>query len=206
MYETKDLYIFFPEYRTVRFAIQNPPKKRDRSVTWCSAAAYQHALQLRFSSANIEGCYVSGGQYYEGAPMPRHKYGAFVFYDGRYAFDFDEPEQAVRTAADHGGDGFLQAAVIIDGKPAFMRLKIVRKKCFRVLAELNGNLCMVDGKKRTDLLDFVAMLGELGVRNALYMDMGAGWNYSWYRKENGRVKRLFRLRLPWSKNWLVFRK
>ena len=205
VYETKDLYIFFPEYKTVHFIVEKPPKKRDRSVTWCSAAAYQHELQRRFSPDNIEGCHASLGRYYEGAPMPPHKYGAFVFYDGKYAIDFDEPEKAVKTAADHGGDGFLQAAVIVDGRPAFYRLKMVRERCFRVLAELNGNLCIIDGKKKSDLLRFVDMLVELGVSNALYLDVGAIC-LSWYRKANGRVKMLFKLKLPWGKNWLIFRK
>ena len=46
----------------------------------------------------------------------------------------------------------------------------------------------------------------LGVTNALYMDMGAGWNYSWYRNAAERVVTLFGLPVPWAHNWVVFRK
>ena len=206
VYETKDLYIFFPEYRTVNFNIKNPPKKSDRSVTWCGGAAYQHEYLLRFSPGNIEGCYASLGQYYEGALMPPFINGAFVFYDGHFAFDFDDPEKAVKTAAEHGGDGFMQAAIIIDGQPVPLKILLLRNKCFRVLADFNGNLCIINAKKRTNLIDYSAMLTELGVSSALYLDMGGGFNYSWYRKANGRVRMLFRLRFIWAKNWVTFRK
>jgi hypothetical protein len=49
-------------------------------------------------------------------------------------------------------------------------------------------------------------LHRLGVTNALYMDMGAGWNYSWLRDAAGGVITLFGLPVPWSHNWIVFRK
>ena len=53
---------------------------------------------------------------------------------------------------------------------------------------------------------FLAELLRLGVTNALYMDMGAGWNYSWYRGAAGNVVTLFGLPVPWSHNWIVFQK
>ena len=49
-------------------------------------------------------------------------------------------------------------------------------------------------------------LQKLGVTNAIYMDMGAGWNYSWYRQASGKVLMLFGFPVPWSHNWVVFRK
>ena len=207
VYETKDLYIFFPEYRTINFVFEKLPKKSDQSITWLSGAAFQHELLLNFSTGNIEGSFASGGRYYEGAPLDSaKKYGAFVFYDGHFAFCYDDPEAAVKKAADHGGDGFMQWIVISDGKPEALRLTIIRDKCFRVLAELNGNLCIIDVKKRINIRNLVGVLEKLGLSNALYLDMGAGWNYSWYRRTNGSIKMLFKLRLPWGKNWLVFRK
>ena len=54
--------------------------------------------------------------------------------------------------------------------------------------------------------EFLEELLRLGVTNALYMDMGAGWNYSWYRSAAGKVITLFGLPVPWSHNWIVFQK
>ena len=52
--------------------------------------------------------------------------------------------------------------------------------------------------------DFVDEVQKLGVENALYMDMGSGWNYSWLRDASGKVLELFGLPVPWSHNWIIF--
>ena len=54
--------------------------------------------------------------------------------------------------------------------------------------------------------DFILALQNLGVRDALYCDMGSGWNYSWYRGENGQPVDIIGIPWPFSHNWLVFRK
>ena len=54
--------------------------------------------------------------------------------------------------------------------------------------------------------DFIQALEDLGIRDALYCDMGSGWNYSWYRNAEERLITLFGLPVPWSHNWVVFRK
>ena len=74
------------------------------------------------------------------------------------------------------------------------------------MAELNGSLCFIDSVNMLHFEDFMAELLRLGVTNAIYMDMGAGWNYSWYRNTEDRVVTLFGLPVPWSHNWVVFRK
>ena len=47
-------------------------------------------------------------------------------------------------------------------------------------------------------------LKKLGVKNAMYCDMGTGWNYSWYRKDDGTVKELFNVPGRYTTNWVVF--
>jgi hypothetical protein len=54
--------------------------------------------------------------------------------------------------------------------------------------------------------DFILALQNLGVWDALYCDMGSGWNYSWYRSENGQPVDIIGIPWPFSHNWLVFRK
>ena len=49
-------------------------------------------------------------------------------------------------------------------------------------------------------------LEKLGVKNAIYCDMGYGWNYSWYRQDNGKVKELFSTPGKYTTNWLTFYK
>ena len=112
---------------------------------------------------------------------------------------------AVRKAAEAGGSGFMQFGLIRDGENV-MNVNRPRARCYRTLAELNGSLCIIDSVNMLHFEDFMAELHRLGVKNALYMDMGAGWNYSWYRDAQEKVITLFGLPVPWSHNWIVFRK
>ncbi len=99
----------------------------------------------------------------------------------------------------------MQFGLIRDGEPV-MSINRPRARCYRTLAELNGHLCLIDSVNMLHFEAFMEELQRLGVTNALYMDMGAGWNYSWYRNAAERVITLFGLPVPWSHNWVVFRK
>ena len=79
-----------------------------------------------------------------------------------------------------------------------------RARCYRALAELNGNLCIIDSANMIYFDGFMDELRRLGVTNAVYLDMGAGWNYSWYRKDDGTVKELFPTPGKYTTNWIAF--
>ena len=99
----------------------------------------------------------------------------------------------------------MQFGLIKDGEPV-MNISRPRARCYRTLAELNGNLCIIDSVNMLHFEEFLEELQRIGVTNALYMDMGAGWNYSWYRNAADKVVTLFGLPVPWSHNWVVFQK
>lgn len=203
IYKTDTFYIFFPKYTTVDLECGKRPKKSDKSITWCSGAAFQHDIQLGFSDDNIEGYHASKGVYSD-SQYVKDSYGAVTFYDGNFKFEFEDPESAIKEAANNGGSGFMQFKLLQDGN-LVNEFSMPRVRSYRVIAELNGNLCIIDSIEMMHFDDFLAKLKELNVTNALYMDMGAGWNYSWYRKESGQAKTLFGLKVPWSHNWVVFR-
>ena len=94
---------------------------------------------------------------------------------------------------------------LINNKTEVMNFDRPRARCYRALAELNGNLCIIDSVNMIHFTDFMDELKKIGVTNALYMDMCAGWNYSWYRNAAENVVTLFGLPVPWSHNWVVFR-
>ncbi len=204
IYDTGTVYVFFPEYSSIELVCKDRPSKSDDSITWCSGAAFQHAVEIGFSHENIEGDHASGGELFK---SPHHKdaYAAFTFAQDDFSFEFDEEASAIKEAAGNGGDGFMQFGLIKDGE-AVMDFDRPRARCYRTLAELNGNVCIIDSVNMMHFDDFMEELKRLGVTNAVYMDMGAGWNYSWYRNAAGKVVTLFGLPVPWSHNWIVFRK
>lgn len=204
IYDTGTVYVFFPEYSSVELVCKKRPSKSDDSVTWCSGAAFQHAVSIGFSQDNIEGDHASNGVFYK-SPYEKDAFAAFVFSGGDFDFEFEKRSEAVRKAADAGGSGFMQFGLIKD-RQEVMNFDRPRARCYRTLAELNGSLCMIDSVNMLHFDEFMAELERLGVENAVYMDMGAGWNYSWYRNAAGKVVTLFGLPVPWSHNWIVFRK
>lgn len=202
--ETDDLYILYPNYTSVELETGTRPSRKDKSVLLCVGAAYQLDYSIKFSHDKICGEHVSHGQLYTGYEEPGLRMGAFAFYDGKYHFALpEEAEELIRTAAERGGCAFRQQTVIENGESVALPVKKCR--CFRVLTELNGRLCIIESKRPCYYSDFAAAVIELGVTQALNLDMGSGWNYSWYRNNAGKAKTL--IGLPWlfSHNWLVFR-
>ncbi|MBQ6384255.1 MAG: hypothetical protein IJJ42_11795 [Clostridia bacterium] len=204
VYNTGTVYVIFPEYSDITLACGKRPSKADETITWCSGAAFQHDISLGFTHENIDGDHAADGEFHE-SPYNKDSFAAFVFSKGSFAFAFDDASSAIREAAEAGGSGFMQFGLIRDGEPV-MNINRPRARCYRTLAELNGNLCIIDSVNMLHFEAFMEELQRLGVTNALYMDMGAGWNYSWYRNAYNRVVTLFGLPVPWSHNWIVFRK
>ncbi|MBQ6483359.1 MAG: hypothetical protein IJI45_19820 [Anaerolineaceae bacterium] len=203
-YKTDSLYIIFPEYSSIELVLKDAPSKSDESITWCSGAAAHHVTTLGFSDDNIEGDHAVKGTFYD-SPHDWDNFTAFTFANGKYAFDFDDPVKAVKDAAAAGGSGFMHFGLFRDGE-VLMHFTRPRGRCYRTLAELNGHLCIIDSVNMVHFNDFVDEVQKLGVENALYMDMGSGWNYSWLRDASGKVLELFGLPVPWSHNWIIFRK
>ena len=204
VYDTGTVYVIFPEYTEVNHVCETRPSKSDASITWCSGAAFQHTVSLGFSQENVEGDHAVKGTLYE-SPYNWDSFAAFTFANGQFSFEFDDPSGAIRSAAEAGGSGFMQFGLIRDGETV-IGFDRPRARCYRTLAELNGNLCIIDSRQMMHFEDFMDEVRRLGVTNALYMDMGAGWNYSWYRDAADRVVTLFGLPVPWSHNWVVFQK
>ena len=204
IYNTGTVYVIFPEYSSIELACKDRPSKSDETITWCSGAAFQHEVSIGFTQENIEGDHAVNGTLYT-SPYHKEAYAAFTFANGRHGFEFDEEDRAIREAAEAGGNGFMQFGLIRDGETV-MNFDRPRARCYRTLAELNGSVCIIDSVRMLHFDEFMAELERLGVTNAVYMDMGAGWNYSWYRNAADRVITLFGLPVPWSHNWVVFRK
>ena len=201
--ETDDLYIYCADYTGISFVAGDRPSRDEGSILLCVAAAFQSSYQLDFRHSNIVGWHVSDGHLEQGTPQAR--LGAFTYVDGTARiWNIDSAEEALREAADRGGCGYQQFIVLSDGQRGGHESNEFR--CYRVLALLNGRACIIDSRTQMHYNDFIEALEDLGVRDALYCDMGSGWNYSWYRGTDGKAVDIIGMPWPFSHNWLVFTK
>ena len=90
VYHTGSAYVIFPAYTEVAHVSKDRPSKSDESITWCSGAAFQHAIRLGFTHENVDGDHADSGVFYE-SPYNKDSFAAFTFADGEYAFEFEHP-------------------------------------------------------------------------------------------------------------------
>lgn len=201
IYETDNFYIYFPNFDSVELVFKDRPSKKEEDIIFCAGALFHQERTLDFSHMNLVGDHTCNGEYYEG--YDHDELSAFTYCDGEIKFSFDNADDEIRKACDKKGVGFEQFMIIKDGKPA--TFKFTRYRCFRTLTTINGKLCIIDNKKQMFLEDFRSEIIKLGVKDAMYMDMGSGWNYSWIRNTEGKIKNMFNIPVPYSQNWIVFR-
>lgn len=201
--QTDDLYIYYTDYDRLSYVTEDRPSRDDKSILLCVAAAFQSTYQLDFNEDNIVGWHTSNGRLERGAPQD--DLGAFTYVDGvARIWGVDEAEGAVREAAKKGGLGYQSFIVLKDGERGSFGTHEFR--CFRVLTILDGRACVIDSRTFMHFDEFVQSLREFGVSDAIYSDMGSGWNYSWYRDANGHAQTIIGMPWPFSHNWLTFRK
>lgn len=200
-----NLVFYYPQYNYIDFVCGTMPEASDNSVLFCCEAAFTGELLNEFKHSNIAGNHVSLGRFYKG-----YKCGANSGY-----FEWDKANDKwkfatgryIQVSNNNINTAFEQVLIIHNGVKAKKQAqKQTSKNEYRVLAEHNGKLCIIDSNGITAYPDFVANLLKSGVKHALYLDMGAGWNYSYYRDNNGKVTYIHTQRIKNTTNWIVFRK
>lgn len=203
---TDELRVYhLPSQATVGWVCGCMPYE-DTSVLLCVEAAFTHAIQRQFSHTNIDGDHVCEGVKYKGAEC-KDNTGMFAFYGGQWQFAYPAAESVLDSAAaDSNGLAFGQTMLIHHKALTPVVRKLTQVAHFRALCEKDAQLCIVDSKDTVTFGHFLYLLAAYGVENAIYLDMGSGWNHSWYRLSNGSRKDIYPYRHPYCTNWLVFRK
>lgn len=205
---TANLNVYYPEFSRIDLICGQMPKAAQKDVEFCCEAAFTGELLEEFKHSNIADNHICNGEMKRGYRCKANT-GGFVWGKGKWKFTrkVDYP-----TTANGWNMGFCQLLIIKDGavRPIGNKMKNNRN-IYRALCEKNGKLCIVESKKVMTYEFFVKCLGAYKVTHALYLDMGRGWNYAWYRDEKGKVKEIF----PESKsapsykfrtNWITFYK
>lgn len=193
------------------------PDTTNEQVILCAAAAFTGKCLDYFEHTNILGQHISNGVLYEGYTEDKdgipfeERYALFVWkgMDNQgnmlekkfYSIPNDE---ILEQAVEHAGTAFTQHWVIKHGEvftPCIQPLD--RKEHFRSLCQKDNRFMVIANKEEMPYQDYLDLLVAYGVENALYMDMGAGWNHSFYRDSNNQLHILHPKTHAYPTNWIV---
>ena len=182
------------------------PSVDDSSVIYCAEAAFTGKLLTEFDHSNIMGPHISGGVLYEGYPYDIN-YGLFAATDSMWQFSALPNDSLLQSVAQQSGMAFVQYWVVRNGSVYQPMLqKPDKKHIYRVIADKGGELVLIESKDSVAYSEFLTCLDSLHLQNALYMDMGPGWNYSFCRDANDSLIILHPHTHNYTTNWITFYK
>ena len=193
------------------------PDTAQENVLLCAAAAFTGKCLDHFEHSNILGPHISGGKLYEGYLEDKggipfvERYALFVWEGkdlngkmlGKRICSFP-CEDVLDSAVEHGGMAFTQHWVIQNGEIFEHKIQPMdRVEHFRSICQKGGRFYVIANREEMAYQDYLQALLDAGVEQALYMDMGAGWNHSYYRDEDGKVHILHPKGHDYPTNWIV---
>lgn len=203
--DTNGLIVLFPNYSRIDLVCGVMPQKNDESVILFAEAAYTGECLTDFKHFNIAGDHVSNGVKYQGYKCKRNT-GAFAYYadTGNWRFCYQNYAAELDSVAAHHGAAFAQEMMI--HKREFIPIKRPdgNVNVFRALCELDGRLCIIESETSVRFGDFKSNLRQIGVTEALYLDMGSGWNHAWYRPTADSLVELHPKYHDYCTNWITF--
>lgn len=205
------LKIYYPQMGSVSLVTGEMPDTSNHNVSFCCVVAFTQRCLKVFKHSNVIGDHVSDGmgERYDGPDSPRNN-GAFVAYSGTWKFLHKNYSAELDSAAVHFGSGFGQEMMIHKGCEVPHTRPDDSQNLFRAICEIDKKLCIADAREWGSFRTFIDNLLAAGATEALYLDMGAGWNHSWYRPEvDGELMGPAVIIHPkahnYCTNWLVFR-
>ena len=204
---TDTLTVYHPNFSSIDLATGSMPGKSDNNVIFTCAAAFTGELLDEFFHNNIAGNHVSGGKFFKGYKCDVNT-GAFTFHSGKWSFHTSSWDKDLHNAAEHGGMGFSQNLIVDNGKRGekLVPIKLSTRNQYRALCKKGDELYIIDSTNKIELGEFINALISYGVEYALYLDMGTGWNYSWYRDADGNAIEIHKTPGKHTTNWIVFYK
>ena len=209
--DTADLILFIPDYKEIKFVAGERPSQDADSVIMMIGGAFTGALLKEFKPSNVCGSYSSSGVFQKNVIGPRVT-GTFTFVDGEPHFYYTNDKRTkeadantiLKDAARRGGHGFVQEMLIHDGKIVPHTRSDKNENIFRAICLLDGKVVVAQSADKQPFGEFIDAMLARGITEAIYTDMGFGWNYGWYRGRDRKVTEIFSIPTPYSSNWIVF--
>lgn len=214
---TDHLYVYDITDCRMDLACGQMPDSLQENIILCTAAAFTGKCLDHFEYTNILGSYISNGVLYKGYTEDKdgipyeERYALFVW-NGKDSQGnmlkkgiYPIPNHSIlEQATQRGGMAFTQHWVIKEGQvftPTIQKLDEVN--IFRAMCLKNNRFYVIESREKVTYNDFLQSLISFGVENALYMDMGRGWNHAFYRDSNNQLHILHPHAHNYCTNWIV---
>ena len=197
---------FTPVNCELEYVVEDPPAITDSTILLCIPASFT-ATDLK----TICGTYVVDSVIHNpDFKVEEDVDASFACWGDTVCFIKGKGMASLDSVTKYNGVFFMQKHVLCNGEKGKIEFKNGPKltpKYYRVLAKYNDKLCIIQSATPVVYQNFVDGLVKLGVKDAIYLDMG-GWSYSWYRNRDGQPIELFQKgpSTKYQSNWLVFRK
>lgn len=183
------------------------PSADNDSIILAFAGAYT-GKKFYAGHINVAGNHVSGGEIFKGYRCERNT-GAFTWSQmSGPQFFFNEYQSSMIKAAKEGGMGFAQEMMIHNEKIMNTARSPHEKNVFRALClDSSGELAIYESQGIITFGNFIDALLSQGVKEALYTDMGQGWNYCFYRMnpDESSPKYLHNQPKPYASNFIILK-
>lgn len=183
-----------------------PPADND-SIILAFAGAFTGTMFDK-GHFNVAGDHVSGGKRFKGYRCKRNT-GAFTWSSvAGPQFFYQNYTSKLDKAAGEGGMGFAQEMMIHNGEAVKTTRPLGNRNIFRALClDADGELVLYESQSTLTFGNFIDALLSQGVKEALYTDMGQGWNYCFYRLDTNETspKYLHNKPLPYASNFVILK-
>lgn len=205
--DSDSLTVYYPKFTRIDLVTETMPDKSEKNVIFCCAGSFTGEKLKEFKHSNIAGDHVSGGEFFKGYKCGPYN-GVFTWSKASgwhfYNFSYKNAVAPLQKASKENGMGYCQTMLFSNGQRFKGCFKPGTVNRYRAICQIGKRLCIVDCARPLPFGHFLDGLENLGVKNAIYCDMGTGWNYSWYRKDDGCVKELFPTPGKYTTNWITF--
>lgn len=183
------------------------PSPENDSIILAFAGAFT-GTEFEKGHANVAGDHVAGGKRFNGYRCKRNT-GAFTWSPVSGAkFHYMDYSSSLDRAANEGGMGFAQEMMIHNGNAVLTTRPLGNRNVFRALCKDSDNqLALYESQGIVTFGNFINALLSQRVKEALYTDMGQGWNYCFYRvnQTDKSPKYLHSTSLPYASNFVVIK-
>ena len=204
-----DLICLMPEMNRLKMDMVcgEIPSPNDDSIVLAFAGAFT-GTEFDKGHSNVAGDHVAGGTRFKGYRCKRNT-GAFTWSaKSGPSFFYKDYSVAMDTSAKEGGMGFAQEMMIHDGANVPTTRPLGNKNVFRALClDSDNHLALYESQGIVTFGNFIDALLSQGVKEALYTDMGQGWNYCFYRVNQSEKtpNYLHSTSLPYASNFIVIK-